>query len=255
MEEKYLNINLDDEKFLDILNDHIKIRKPLSFTRFGDGEIYIINGNIPPVIAKRLREIWGYSDIEAARNNILKVLEFAIANTDIIGLMNPKNEIAKNINYTKEKWSLKESYVEKLRNKKDIIVADHMIARSQILGDINNFKKIIKGIDIAIIHPNVKLLEKNKIHELLGINIKYIETPNAMNEDQRQSLIKSFDNIKEFIVLYGCSINGKDFGVYLEKSGKIALDYGATLDAWAGLITRPWFKNGSPQNHCLIKNK
>ena len=46
---------------------------------------------------------------------------------------------------------------------------------------------------------------------------------------------------------------GKDFGSYLSNRGKIALDFGATLDAWAGLITRRWFHEGGLQKHCLIK--
>jgi hypothetical protein len=61
------------------------------------------------------------------------------------------------------------------------------------------------------------------------------------------------DEITEHIILFGCSLTGKDFGVYLARRGKIALDFGATLDAWAGMGTRDWFRDGGIQNHCLIK--
>jgi hypothetical protein len=60
------------------------------------------------------------------------------------------------------------------------------------------------------------------------------------------------ENIKEPVVLLGIGLQ-KDYGVYLKENyGKIALDMGATLDAWAGLFTRPWFQQGGIQSYLTI---
>ena len=45
----------------------------------------------------------------------------------------------------------------------------------------------------------------------------------------------------------------KDYGVILrDEFGKIALDMGATMDAWAGIISRPWFNKGQSQEYLLM---
>ena len=43
------------------------------------------------------------------------------------------------------------------------------------------------------------------------------------------------------------------FCVYLKNNyGKVAIDAGATLDAWAGKITRPSFNPNGKQNYLLL---
>ena len=58
--------------------------------------------------------------------------------------------------------------------------------------------------------------------------------------------------IKEDVVLLGVGLQ-KDYGVILrDEFGKIAIDMGATMDAWSGIISRPWFNKGQSQEHLLL---
>lgn len=253
MKAAYPIHNLSDDDFIKILIQKIKEKKPLSFTRFGDGEIYFINNSIPKIIEDQLKTTWGYSNIDDAKKDVLLILNKGLHDSDIIGLMNPMNDISKNMLFSYETWSIPLNYLNTVR-KKPLLIADHMITRGKVLGDIFKFKDIIQGNDIAIISPRVNQLKENNIDKILGVNINYIEVPMGMNLKNRVEVFNQLNNINEHIILYGCSINGKDFGSYLSNRGKIALDFGATLDAWAGLITRKWFGKNGIQNYCLIKN-
>lgn len=255
MKNQYPKHNISNAEFIKILKEKIKNKESLSFTRFGDGEIHFINNNIPKIIEDQLRVTWGYDDMNSARKDVLEIINKGLEDSDIIGLMNPNNEISKNISFSYSKWSISLEYLFKIRKKK-LLVADHMITRGTSLGDIHKFKDIIWGNDIAIVSPRVELLKENQLEKFLGVNVNYVNVPMGMKLNDRSEIFNKLDNIREHIVLYGCSINGKDFGSYLSNKGKIALDFGATLDAWGGLITRKWFDKNGIQNHCLIdKNK
>jgi hypothetical protein len=66
-------------------------------------------------------------------------------------------------------------------------------------------------------------------------------------------MLSILPSIKSQIVLYGCSIVGKDYGAIMKNEfNKISIDYGATLDGWAGISARHWFSPGMAQQHCLI---
>jgi len=252
---KYLQPNITNEEFVDRLKKSIESNMPLSFSRFGDGEIYFINGNVPAkVVDNYLRIMYKYTDIGIGKRDILGIIETAISETDVIGIMDKNNEISKRIPYSKSKWSIKSDYVNRLRNGKELIIADHMIARGQAMGDINNFKDVIRGKGVAIISPHAQLLKQNNIQKLLDAEVNFIETQMDMKFRDRKNMLLRFDEIKEPIVLYGCSFMGKDFSVHLRDRGKIALDFGSTLDAWAGLLTKRWFKKGGLQDYCLIEN-
>jgi hypothetical protein len=250
----YPKHNLSDDDFIKILTQKIKERQPLSFTRFGDGEIYFINNNVPKLIEDQLKVTWGYDDMNLAKKDVLEIINQGLTDSDIIGLMDPNNDISKNMSFSYETWSIKKDYLNKIRSK-PLLIADHMITRGPLLGDIYKFTEIIQSNDIAIVSPRAELLKNNKLEEILGVNVNYVNVPMGMNLTDRSDIFKKLDSINELIVLYGCSINGKDFGSYLSNRGKIALDFGATLDAWSGLITRKWFSETGLQNHCLIKKK
>jgi hypothetical protein len=250
---EYLKINLSKEEFILKLTYHIKNEIPLSFSRFGDGEINFINNTLNAKIKTQLKETWGYDDIEVAKKDVLDIINVSLCETDIIGIMCSNNDISKKISYKEHSWSIAKDYINTIRTK-DLLVADHMIVRDKEIGDINNFKKIIEGRDICIISPRTEDLKKNEISKILNNNISYLHVPMGMNLKNRDDIFKKMDDIQEKIVIYGCSITGKDFGAYLKNKGKIALDFGATLDAWAGLETRSWFKKDGLQNHCLITN-
>jgi len=253
---EYLHLNITNNEFIEKLKKSIELNSPLSFSRFGDGEIYFINNNVPDIIIKNyLQSTYKYTDIEMAKKDVLNIINTAISETDIIGIMDKNNEISKRIPYSEKTWSIKTDYVNGLRAGRELIVADHMITRGKILGDINNFKNIIQGNSVAIISPFVKLLKENDIQKLLDVEVNFIETSMGMNLNDRPDMFLKFDKIKEPITIYGCSLMGKDFAVELKKRGKIALDFGSTLDGWSGQITRPWFGKNELQSHCLIQKK
>lgn len=253
---EYLHPNITNEEFIDKLKKSIEFNTPLSFSRFGDGEICFINNNVPDsIIQNYLRSTYKYMDIETAKKDVLNIINNAISETDIIGIMDKNNEISKRISYDENTWSIKSEYVKRLRKEKELIVADHMVTRGEILGNINSFKNIIQGNGVAIISPFVKLLKENNIQNLLGVDVNFVETSMGMNLNDRPNMFLKFDKIKEPIVIYGCSLMGKDFAVHLKNRDKIALDFGSTLDAWSGLFTRPWFQRNGLQSHCLIQKK
>jgi len=250
---KYLKLNMTDDQFIDRLKESIELNHPFSFTRFGDGEIYYINNNMPAnVVDRYIRTIYGYDDVEEGRSDILNVINKALGETDVIGLMGPNNSISRKIHYSKRLWSINSKYVDFLREGRELLVADNMVVRSKQLGNIHNFRDIIMGRGVAIISPHVRLHKKNNIQRLLGVNMSFIETPMGMTLKDRTRILLEFDKIKEPISIYGCANMGKDFAVHLKDRGKIALDFGATLDAWAGLMTKRWFFPGKSQNYCVI---
>lgn len=250
--KKYIEINLTNDQFVSKLIHHIENGIPMSFSRLGDGEIHFINNTITQKTKTVLKETWGYVDLEIAKNNVLEIINNTISETDILGIMDEKNAISEKLNYNKNIWSIPQDYINNIREK-ELLIADHMIFRSQQFGNIYNFEKIIGGRDVCIISPRTEELKKKQISRKLKNNVTYLDVPMGINLKNRKNIFKQLDTIKEKIVLYGCSITGKDFGCYLKKRDKIALDFGATLDAWAGLETRSWFKSGGLQNHCLIK--
>ena len=155
--------------------------------------------------------------------------------------------------YKKEIWSLPNKFVTNLGiNIDDIKICDHMIARSKMLGDILEFKKILNGSDLHIITPNKEQLDKKKLNGILDCNVSITEHPFNINFNNRNEFIKGFGDIKEKVVIYGCGLH-KDYGVILrDQFGKIALDMGATMDAWSGLLTRPWFGKGGKQSYLRV---
>ena len=73
------------------------------------------------------------------------------------------------------------------------------------------------------------------------------DQPTAIAELTQRLLNKEKD-----VVLLGVGLQ-KDYGVILrDEFGKIALDMGATMDAWAGIISRPWFNKGQSQEYLLM---
>lgn len=251
---RYLQLNITDEQFIDKLKKSIERNQPLSFSRFGDGEIYFINDNVPAkVIESYLRSTYGYIDIERGKKDVLNIINKALSKTDVIGIMNKDNVISKRISYRESDWSINSEYVNGLRGGKKLIIADQMITRGKALGDIDSFRNIIQGRGVAIISPHANLLKRNDVQKRLGVKVSFIESLMGMNLNDRKDMFLKFDKIREPIVLYGCSLMGKDFAVCLRERGKVALDFGATLDGWAGLLTKRWFQKRGLQSHCLIE--
>lgn len=243
---KYLKPSISDQDVYNIIYENIKTSTPFSLTRFGDGEIYFLNDNIPQELQQKVCKLWGYSwpkDFNRVRIYVCGIIVSAL-DSDIIGLLDPNNPICKKLKYDEKKWSILADRIDLMRT----TVCDHQITRNKLFGDIHSFKKILQGNAINIISPNTVQLKNNNIDKLLGVNVSYTHIDN-----NRESMLESLKSIKENVVLFGASLFGKDLGVILKSYGKIAIDFGATLDGWAGLYTRPWFNTGAEQEHCLIE--
>ena len=52
----YIKTNLSDKNFVDLLEESIKNKTPLSMSRFGDGEIMFLNKNLPQRIKQKFKK-------------------------------------------------------------------------------------------------------------------------------------------------------------------------------------------------------
>lgn len=256
MNKDYLYPSLTNTETITILKNKILNGIPFSLTRFGDGEIYVMNRNGNQQFLKRVLNEYGYEyplQIDNFHDDANKILRNSFLKSDIIGLMNPNDVVAKKINYSEKVWSLKKSFVESFGvDIEKLQICNHMISRSEEMGSVDGFRDIIQGNDFHIISTNINLLKTKNLESLFGVNIGYTEHPFTINFNNRDSFINRFKNIKEKIVIMGIGLQ-KDYGVILRDNyDKITIDMGATMDAWSGLITRPWFNKGQSQDYLLL---
>ena len=252
----YLEVNQSIEETINLIKERIRTNTPLALSRFGDGEIKVLNRNLPDWHQKRGCKNWGYiypTQVNQLYDDASLVLLNAIKNSDVIGLMDSNNDISKQINYKQSVWSIGEDFLE--LNGIDTVnlqIADHMLPRSEEFGKPKNFREILQGKSLNIISPNVDKLKTKNLSKLLDSEVTFTHHPNSINFRNRNEFIESFKNIKSDVVLVGCSLQ-KDYVVYLRHNhDKIAIDVGAMLDAWAGLETRPWFKKGGKQEYLVL---
>ena len=167
--------------------------------------------------------------------------------------MDKTNEIAKSITYKESVWSIKTEFLES--NGVDIsnlVVVDHMLPRMVEFGKPDNFKEILQGKSLNIISPNAEILKTKNLDKLFEAEVTFTHHPYNINLRNRDEFIDSFKNIKSDVVLVGCGIQ-KDYVSYLRYNyGKVAIDVGALLDAWAGIISRPWFTKGGKQEYLVL---
>lgn len=251
----FLVPNLSIVETVKIIGEKIKNKTPFALTRFGDGEIYILNKTGDEGFVKKNCNLWGYKYPEEKSlffDDAGSIIKTAFIKSDIVGLMDPKTKIV-NIPYSYQTWSIEKYKIELWgKNPKELSICDHMISRSAQLGNISAMKSILNGASVNIVSPNTDLLIEKKLEEKLETTVNFTTHSNDVNFRNRDEFIKSFENIKENVVLLGVGLQ-KDYGVILrDEFGKIALDMGATMDAWAGIISRPWFNKGQSQEFLLI---
>jgi len=223
---------INDVELAALIRGAIKKRTALSVTRFGDGEIAMLNNQMTDTIAKYLKQQQHPYAYELLRG----IIETGLT-SDYIGVIDFESEIGRRVG-NKELFTLPSKYINRQ-------LVDHQAFRGSILGDPYKFGELLNGEPVCIISPN----RFSNLSGALKSKIRYIKTPYVMDVSDRSKVLKQLNTIEEHVVLYGCSFMGKDFSVYLND--KIALDYGATLDGWAGIRSRGWFDN--LQKHCLLK--
>ena len=242
---------MTNNDFIELFSESIENNKGLSLARLGDGEMYILNENAPDWFKTRTNKEWNCT-YEELISVIRPILLNTIKETDIIGLLDKNG-------YMKHAWSplweLNTALVAESGRQTELSICDHQIVRGQILGNPNELKKILNGKPIHIISSRTSQLMSNNINKVLGGSVTYTTIPYNAGLEYRDILLNSLDSISENIVVLALSILGKDVPSILSKSGKICLDFGATIDAWAGISTRPTLKPGGLQGHCFITNK
>jgi hypothetical protein len=253
---EYIQPNITIEETIEIIKNKISSETPFSLTRFGDGEIHIINGTGDEGFKHKICREWGYSypkDINIAYEDAKEILINSMVKSDIIGFMDENTRTLPAKFYNKVHWSLPTEFLEKIgRDINKTKICDHMIARSYELGNIDNFKEILNGKDLHIISPNKSQLEDKNLSKLLECNVSITNHPHSINFNNRNEFMEDFKHIKEPVVVFGTGLI-KDYGVYLRDNfGKITLDLGATLDAWSGILSRPWFGPNNKQNYLVI---
>lgn len=251
----YLTVNISNQKFSEILHDCILNEKPLSMSRFGDGEVMFINKCLPHHLKKQFCSRWGYkiTDFKKGEDLVLEILNRSLRDTDILGFMDTNNGVCQSLGGCKKiHWSLPKEKLTSLGRVKEMSICDHQVSRSKQLGNPNNLKKIIAGKEICVVSPRTNVLKNKKLESILNCKINFINVPFNYKLSDRDKVLSDLDKVDEKIILLSLGLLGKDFPSYLaNEKDKIALDFGATIDAWAGIKSRGWF--GNLQNHCLIK--
>lgn len=239
---------MQNNNFIDLLSNSIYGGKSLSLTRLGDGEMFILNNNAPKYLKIRAEKEWGVPFSELV-SIVRPTLLYAIRNSDVIGLLDDSG-------YMKHAWTadwvLQDNVLQEAKRTKKIMICDHQITRGPILGDVTKLKEILANKAIHIISSRTTGLKENRLSEKLNCNITYTQVDYYETILYRQRLLASIAEISEQIVIISAGVMGKDIPSILAKSGKICLDFGATVDAWAGISSRPTLVVGGLQSHCLI---
>ena len=259
---KYINVNLNNKNFCLLLRHHIDNNIPLSLSRIGDGELKIYRDDAPPWYKKRICNNWlggEAKDYEKAIIVLRNTIKTALRDADILGFMDTTNNVSRAIRRQGVKpWALQKTWLltteefEQVGRKKELKVCDHQVVRSEGVGDLHNLKQILRGKDLHIVSSRSAQLQKNNIDSRLGSRVIYTQVPYSSTLYDKDSILKKIDTIKETVIIIALGNIGKDIPPYLSSQNKICLDFGATVDAWAGLKTRPWFKRNGLQHHCLV---
>ena len=251
----YLHPTISITETVDLIKDKIKTNTPFALSRFGDGEIKMLNRNASSSLQQRSCGNWGYqypTQVNQLYDDATAVLLNALRYSDVIGLMDSTNTISKKINYKEHTWSIDSEILTSNDIEIPKIITDHMLPRSEEFGKPENFRDILQGKSLHIISPNTEILKSKELGELLDSEVTYTQHPKNINFRNRNEFIDGFRNINSDVVLVGCGLQ-KDYVVYLRHNhGKIAIDVGAMLDAWAGIISRPWFSKNGEQNYLVL---
>lgn len=252
-----LTVNTSHGDVIAILKQSIAERKPLALCRFGDGEFCFINHRSTPSILKQFCKNWGFQypkEISVARNMFLPILVRGLCGADLIGILDPKCRVLKGHSYKPEVWSSSLRNIQALgiASPQDLKVFDHQLTRSKAMGSPQGMAALLNHEPVHILSCRTKALQRNRLDLHLATKVTYtqVDSKLSLSQANREWLFKKIDEIKEFIVLVSLGPLGKDLPVLLKAKGKIGIDLGATVDAWASVASRPWFR--SIQKHCWI---
>lgn len=252
-----LAVNTSDKDAIGLIHQAIAKRKAFALCRFGDGEFCFINGRSSPSILKQFCRNWGFSypkDLPKARQAFMAILVKAMAQADLIGILKPKTSVSKRLGYDPKTWSTPFSRLRSLgiASPKSLKVCDHQITRGIAMGSPEGMARLLNGEPVHIMSCRTTQLQKNNLAKHLKTKITYTQVDSHLHltAEVRKWLMDQVEKIEEFVVLIALGPLGKDLPVLLKERGKIGLDMGATIDGWASVASRPWFK--SIQKHCML---
>lgn len=250
--KRYIDNNVTHMEGVALLKKAIDAEEPFAFTRFGDGDLNIIRSKFNARWIKRGFAKQGLKGSYAENHKKLKkVIIDGMKGSDMIGIMSQKT--IRKFGFRPDVWSIP---VDDLRRYQipieDLVVSDHQLPHSRLCGYIPSFKEIIDGKPIHIISHHSEFLKQNNLDKLLDTEITYTKSPSYFYSN-RDKLFEKFPEIEEKIVLFACSGGGKDVGVHLKNNyGKVAIDMGSVIDAWAGVISRIRFNPGKEYNYLVV---
>ena len=114
---EYIQPNITIEDTIDIIKNKILSETPFSLTRFGDGEIHIINGTGDSSFKHKICSNWGYrypEEISLAYDDASTFLIDSMLKSDIIGFMDENTRTLPVKVYNKLNWSLPNSFLKKI---------------------------------------------------------------------------------------------------------------------------------------------
>jgi len=208
--------------------------KPFVFTRFGDGESYVLNGiegdNIHSEFIDWIHKDWGFEGLSPKETlkELGKPILRALLNSDLIGIAGRvKPPLCLLPSGKRVCWL--------------------QVVKQDSIGNPRNIDSFLQGRETCIITSNGPEILEN-LKKFTSIKFNLISLPYFLTMDAFQEQLRRME-IPEDLVLWGYG-PAKNIGVYLrDKFGKICIDMGAVLDAWSGKNTRPSFKHKFP--HCL----
>lgn len=145
----YLEVNQPIEKTISLIKERIEANTPFALSRYGDGEIYFLNRNSPIEHQIKNCKLWGYNhplELNTFYNHSSEIILNGLKNSDVIGIMDKTNDIAKNINYKEEKVPIKKSFLKDNGvDTSNLIVCDHMLPEVKSLVNLKTLKISYKG--------------------------------------------------------------------------------------------------------------
>lgn len=274
-----MNRNITDAELFVAIQSSIANSTPLSYVRIGDGEIQIIKKILHcktadelNIRAHALKHIaLRYNEVYTEDNPLMLKWRQAIIDTfkssDYCGIFTTQ-EIEEMMALGWLKEARKEATLGRYVPNRDVFdyygidvdklkICSVMFNKGEQLGIIENFKQLVGDRRITIITNQTENLKKNSKFQInLGNQVDFITVkhehgnPKSKAFNQKDWVRSHFKDIKSHVVLFGMGGAAKDLCNELKNDwGKCAIDMGSTLDAWAGIISRP--STANIWKHCL----
>jgi hypothetical protein len=274
-----MNRNITDAELFIAIQSSIANSTPLSYVRIGDGEIQIMKKILHcktadelNIRAHALKHIaLRYNEVYTEDNPLMLKWRQGIIDTfkssDYCGIFTTQ-EIEEMMALGWLKEARKEATLGRYVPNQDVFdyygidvnklkICSVMFNKGEQLGIIENFKQLVGDRRITIITNQTENLKNNRKFQInLGNQVDFITVkhehgnPKSKALNQKDWVRSHFKDIKSHVVLFGMGGAAKDLCNELKNDwGKCAIDMGSTLDAWAGIISRP--STANIWKHCL----